>query len=63
MLPPHLPQNNKSRGHGGVLKRAQASRVEAKPPARVAFGNIRRRLKKAPTPLRPDLRILDVARS
>lgn len=62
MLPPHRPQNSKLRIPRDVLKRASAGRIGATPLARIVFGNVRLRLKKAPAALKPSLRIIEEAR-
>jgi len=62
VLPPHLPQNARMRSPRDISKRVRAGHADAKPLARMAFGNIRQRLKKAPASLKPALRVLDEAR-
>lgn len=62
MLPPHKPQNIKAKGPDDVFKRMRVGSLDAKPLARMAFGNIRLRLKRPPAALKPSLRILDGVR-
>ena len=58
MLPPHQPNKVKTRGPRQAVRTQSVARAGMTPLGRMALGNIRARLRKAPAALRKDLRIL-----
>ncbi len=59
MLPPHRPQNNKARAVGFTARKPAPRPPEVTSPLdRLAVKNIRLRLRRRITPLKPSLRVL-----